>query len=315
MRRRSREWRPARLTWVSALIAVFGIALLLYPTAVGWLSSYNQSQVIREYTAGLDRVDPSKEEQLEQARLYNEALTAGVRIAANANIAVGEGSSSDQSLRYESILRANSRGLMARVKIPAIDLDLPIYHGTGDETLLRGAGHLEGSHLPVGGESTHSVITAHRGLANATMFTNLDRVEVGDQFTIEVFGEVLTYSVNQTRVVEPTDTDTLRVSPGEDLVTLITCTPLGINSHRILVTGERVTPTPIENVLDAGAAPLVPRFPWWILAFTGGVLVVAAFVWRSGFTDPQRAAAKRTPAATPATAPRRSQRTGPRHSQ
>lgn len=285
-----RRWRPARLTWVTAVIALLGLLLLLYPAAASWISSYNQSQIIRTYVSDLDQVQPSQTEQLAQARAYNDALTAGVRLAANANIATGEGVSSDATLVYDEILRANAMGLMGRVKIPSIDVDLPFYHGTDDDTLLRGAGHLEGSHLPVGGPSTHSVITAHRGLANATMFTNLDKVDEGDRFTIEVFGEVLTYQVRQTRVVEPHDTDTLRVSPGEDIVTLITCTPLGINSHRILVTGERVTPTPIVDIEQAGEDPILPRFPWWLVALGGGFILIVGFVWRSGYTDPARIA-------------------------
>lgn len=179
----------------------------------------------------------------------------------------------------------NAQGLMARVKIPAIDVDLPIYHGTSDAVLLEGVGHLEGSSLPIGGPDTHAVLTAHRGLADAAMFTNLDRVKVGDTFTIEVFGEVLTYRVRETKVVAPEDADALRAVPGEDLVTLVTCTPLGINTHRILVTGERITPTPIEDIAAAGQAPDVPGFPWWAVGVLAAILVAEGYVWWSGFND------------------------------
>ena len=174
---------------------------------------------------------------------------------------------------------------MARVKIPSIEVDLPIYHGTDEETLLRGAGHLEGTHLPVGGESTRSVITAHRGLANATMFTDLNRVSEGDSFTIESLGETLVYRVNEIQVIDPTDTGSLQSESGKDLVTLITCTPLGVNTHRILVTGERITPTPAPALHEAGKAPEIPGFPWWALLGTGGILLIGGYLVRRGFVD------------------------------
>lgn len=279
------KWRPGALSWAIVVVAFVGMLVLLYPTVASWLSSQNQSLLIREYTDEIHSVEPAATEQLRRAHEYNDALSAGVRLDANAHVPVGDGTSSDETLNYWSMLSIGQGGPMARIRIPAVGVDLPIYHGTSDETLLRGAGHLQGSHLPVGGASTHAVITAHRGLANATMFSDLDGVTVGDTFTIEVFGEVLTYRVREKRVVEPEDTDTLRPVAGEDLVTLVTCTPLGINSHRILVTGERVTPTPVEDIAAAGDAPDIPGFPWWAVILGAGTLVLSAFVWRSGYTD------------------------------
>lgn len=279
------KWRPGALSWAIVVVAFVGMLVLLYPTVASWLSSQNQSLLIREYTDEIDSVEPAATEQLRRAHEYNDALSAGVRLDANAHVPVGDGTSSDETLDYWSMLSIGQGGPMARIRIPAVGVDLPIYHGTSDETLLRGAGHLQGSHLPVGGASTHAVITAHRGLANATMFSDLDGVTVGDTFTIEVFGDVLTYRVREKRVVEPEDTDTLRPVAGEDLVTLVTCTPLGINSHRILVTGERVTPTPVEDIAAAGDAPDIPGFPWWAVILGAGTLVLSAFVWRSGYTD------------------------------
>ncbi|MFT3798148.1 class C sortase [Microbacterium sp.] len=290
------RWRPGALSWAVVVVAFIGMLVLMYPTVASWLSSQNQSLLIREYTDEIDAVEPSATEQLRLAHEYNDALSSGVRLDANAHVPVGDGVSSDDSLDYWSILSVGTDAPMARIRIPAIDVDLPIYHGTADDTLLRGAGHLEGSHLPVGGPSTHAVITAHRGLANATMFSDLDEVVVGDTFTIEVFGEVLTYRVREKRVVEPEDTDTLRPVEGEDLVTLVTCTPLGINSHRILVTGERVTPTPVEDVEAAGDPPDIPGFPWWAVVLGAGTFALAVFLWRSGYTD-ARARARRLDAA------------------
>ncbi|MEV4668967.1 class C sortase [Microbacterium sp. LWO12-1.2] len=281
----ARRWKPGGLTIIIALLALGGLGAGLYPMTAAWITSYNQSQVLVGYESAIADVEPSAQEQLRQAREYNDALSAGVVLGENANIPVGDGTLSDDSLDYSTILSANAAGLMARVKIPRIDVDLPVYHGTSDAVLDRGAGHLEGSHLPVGGIGTRSVITAHRGLANATMFTDLDRVEVGDTITVETFGRVLTYRVRETKVIEPDQTDTLRAEPGADLVTLITCTPLGINTHRILVTGERITPTPEADLTAAGQEPVIPGFPWWAVLGGGGTLLISAYLLRQGFAD------------------------------
>lgn len=290
--RTARRWNPGPLNSLAALLALAGLLIFGYPSAAGWISSYQQSKLIREYAAEVERANPSAAEQLRMAREYNDALSAGVELEANAHVPTGTGSSSDGALDYRKILAADPDGLMARIRIPSIDVDLPVYHGTEDDTLLRGAGHLEGSHLPIGGPGTHAVITAHRGLASATMFTHLDRVGIGDTFTIEVFGEVLTYRVRETRVVDPDDTDTLRPMEGEDLVTLVTCTPLGINTQRILVTGERISPTPRRDVERAGRASDVPGFPWWIVGGAAGVTVIGGYVYWSGL--PPRPAASRS---------------------
>lgn len=168
------------------------------------------------------------------------SLLAGVELSPDSSIPVGTGQTVSE-IRYRGVLNASADGVMGRVRIESIGVDLPIYHGTDPATLERGAGHLEGSHLPVGGESTRAVITAHRGLATSTLFTHLDRVDIGDRFQIIVLGEVLTYEVIETKVIDPSDSDSLLAEPGRDLVTLVTCTPLGINSHRMLVTGGYLT--------------------------------------------------------------------------
>lgn len=280
-----RRWRPSVLTWLIVVLATAGMIAGLYPMTAAWLSSYNQSKVIKNAEAKIGSLSPGREEQLAAARAYNDALSAGVTLEAGGNIPVGTGSLSDVDLRYNELLNANDEGLMGRIKIPGISVDLPIYHGTSDETLLKGAGHLEGTHLPVGGEGTRSVVTAHRGLANATMFTDLDKVRSGDTFTVEVLGEVLTYRVFDIQVIDPDETSSLRVQPGRDLVTLITCTPLGINSQRIVVTGERITPTPPEDLANAGAAPTIPGFPWWAVIGGLGVVLIGVYCVRQGFVD------------------------------
>ena len=290
--RRRRRWRLSRYSLVPALLALIGMLALAYPTAASWASQYNQSKVVADYSSGVDNADPDAATQIAQAHAYNDALSVGAVLEANTHVPTGAGSAGGDGLDYNAILNANGVGLMARLRIPSIDLDLPVYHGTSDQTLLEGLGHLEGTSLPVGGTGTRSVITGHRGLANATMFTNLDRVGVGDTFTAEVFGEVLTYRVVETKVVEPEQTEELRADPDRDLMTLVTCTPLGVNTHRILVTGERI-PTPDDDV--AGERPDVPRFPWWALALGAGVVLDGIYVWRAGCPARPAAGAHRAP--------------------
>ncbi|MDO5092653.1 MAG: class C sortase [Propionibacteriaceae bacterium] len=287
-------WRFSWASLVPAIIASIGMAVLTYPSIASWISQYNQSQIVTGYEDSVTAANPPPAEQLAQARAYNDALNAGAVLEADTNIPTGAGAIADDSLDYDSILRATSDGLMARLKIPSIDLDLPVYHGTADATLLMGIGHLEGTSLPVGGASTHAVLTGHRGLAQAEMFTHLDRVAVGDTFTVEVFGEVLAYQVVETQVVAPSDTEPLKVAEGRDLITLVTCTPLGINTHRILVIGERILPTP-TGVLDAaGQAPELPRFPWWAVGLAAGTSLLGLYIWWSGYPVKRRDPTGRT---------------------
>ncbi|GAA2235398.1 hypothetical protein GCM10010401_04090 [Rarobacter faecitabidus] len=280
---RERRWRLPKSALFIALVCLTGVTLLLYPSAAAWLAQYNQSRAIDTYNNSLREIGPQqRDEALEEATAYNADLVAGrAVVGAGSRIPTSDGADSG-GWDYETLLRADNDGLMARIKIPAIDVDLPIYHGTDDETLLHGVGHLEGTALPVGGDSTHAVLTAHRGLASATLFTNLDRVNVGDRFVIEVFAEVLTYEVVETQVVEPEDTQTLQPQAGRDLVTLVTCTPVGINSHRILVTGERVHPTPPSDLAGAGHPSDLPRFPWWVAIAGGSLILVGLYVWSAG---------------------------------
>lgn len=290
--RQQRRWKPSILTWCIATLVVAGTTAGLYPSTAAWFTSYNQSKVISTYDEQLKNLTPGRDEQLEMAHEYNKALLAGVSLDKNANIPTGTGVIERQGLDYSAILSANDKGMMARVKIPKIDVDLPIYHGTSDEVLDIGAGHLEGSHLPVGGVDMRSVITAHRGLANATMFTNLDRVERGDMVNIEVFGEMLSYQVIDTKVIDPEDTEVLRAEPGMDLISLITCTPLGINTQRIVVTASRVSPTPPEVAQQVGQVPTIPGFPWWVVIGAGVTGLVSLYVYRQGFTDARLASKK-----------------------
>jgi sortase A len=283
------------LPLVIAVASMIGVGLLLYPSIAAWFSSVEQSQKIDDLTQGItDLGAETLRERLAEARAYNQTLTgAGAAVAANERLPLANDPRAEDTAQYFSMLRGDSEGLMARLKIPSIGVDLPIFHGTSEAVLEHGVGHLEGTALPVGGESTHSVLTGHRGLATSELFTNLDRVSVGDTFTVEVFGDVLTYRVIETEVVEPDDTESLLIRPGRDLLTLVTCTPLGINSHRILVTGEQVIPTPQADIDAAGDSPDVPGFPWWMLVAGGTVLLAVAYVWLSG--RPPKALRSRAP--------------------
>lgn len=179
-------------------------------------------------------------------------------------------------------------GPMARLRIPSIDVDLPVYHGTGDDVLIKGVGHLEGTSLPAGGENTHSVLTAHRGLARATMFDNLHKAKIGETFSIYVLGQTLTYEITETHNVLPDDTESIQLHSGEDLVTLVTCTPLGINTHRYLVTGQRVIPTPEADINAGLADPGIPRFPWWAVISSATLMSAGVYVWHEGRKEPEQ---------------------------
>ncbi|MEV4669142.1 class C sortase [Microbacterium sp. LWO12-1.2] len=292
-RRPSRRWRPSALLILTVIAAVAGATVLTYSPAASWLSSYNQSLLVGDYGDDVDAAAPGPAAQLAEAHRYNDALSSGALLAAHANVPEGDGVI-EGGFDYDNVLRTPS-GVMSRIQIPGIGVDLPVYHGTSEQTLLRGAGHLEGTSLPIGGESTHAVITAHRGLADATMFTDLNRVEVGDLFTVNTFGEVLTYRVVDTRVVDPADTTSIRQEAGRDLVTLVTCTPLGINSHRILVTGERATPTP-PGALEAATGPSeAPGFPWWLLGYGAALAAIAGYAGWAGRTREAVPDARRRP--------------------
>lgn len=278
------------MTVVICLLAVLGSGIGLYPSTAAWFSSYNQAQILKDSLRDMQELDPTAAEQLAMARAYNEALAAGVALESGVTVPTGFGEGAG-GFTYRDILNANAEGMMSRVKIDGIGVDLPVYHGTDEATLLKGAGHLEGSHLPVGGEGTRTVVTAHRGLATATMFNDLVDVKEGDRFTLNTLGEVLTYEVQEIRVIAPDDTAVLRPEAGRDLATLITCTPLGINSHRIVVTGERVIPTPYGDIAAATADPELP-FPWWAVIGGGLGLCIAGYLVRSGVTDARRRAGR-----------------------
>ncbi|MEW6886991.1 class C sortase [Trueperella pyogenes] len=281
------RWRLDKLAFATALLALSATLALTYSPMVSWFSQLQQSREIAQYQRALAageiaRPNYAEPPEIRDAAAYNSALSAGAVLDSFSSVARGVGSAEGSEFVYHDLLNTGDNGLMARVQIPTIDVDLPVYHGTDDETLLKGVGHLQGTSLPVGGQGTRTVLTAHRGLATATMFTDLDKVKEGDIFTIAVLNRVYAYRVFETRVIAPDETEVLTADPARDLATLITCTPLGINTHRIAVTGERVTPTPDEVADVALSAPALPHFPWWAVIQGGMLMLAVAWVWWNG---------------------------------
>ena len=295
-----RHWK---MPWaqVFALLLIFaGTCVFLYPQVASWFSQKEQSR-ITELGLNSMEVPPNsdaayQQEQLDRAHAYNDALASGAVLEVNGHVPVSDGSSANQSFVYEDLLNVDDSGFMGRLKYDALGIDLPIYHGTDDETLRKGVGHLEGTSLPVGGIGTRSVLTAHRGLPEATLFNNLNEAKVGDRFTVSVYDQVLTYEVIKSEVIEPSETQEILADPNRDLVTLVTCTPLGINTHRILVTAERVTPTPQSDIAAAGAVPDLPGFPWWAVILGVEIILISVAIWRLGY-PPKPRAKKEGPAA------------------
>lgn len=220
---------------IFVIMIILGIAIILYPVISNHLSKINYQEIIDNYDFKVAKQKNSYNEQLvNKARKYNSSLTS-LNITDVFQNQIGQSSS-----EYFSVLNVDNNGMMGYISIPKIDIKIPIYHGTSSDILQKGVGHLEGSSIPIGGENTHAVLSAHRGLPSSRLFTDLDQLKVGDTFYIHILDEVLAYRVNQVLVVEPSDIDFLQIVKGKDYVTLVTCTPYAINTHRLLVRGERI---------------------------------------------------------------------------
>ena len=223
---------------------LIGISVLLYPSFSNYWNSKTQSRAIVNYESVLEYLEPEDYSAIFQAAYdYNEALRAVDFPLMNYEEVPG----------YYDTLKIEGTSIIGYVKIDKIGVELPVYHGTSDEVLSRGVGHLEGTSLPVGGESTHSVMSAHRGLPSAKLFTDLDRLELGDTFRITILDQVLTYQVDQIKVITPREIDDLQIVDGKDYCTLFTCTPYGVNTHRLLVRGiriETITEKPVIYVAN-----------------------------------------------------------------
>ena len=220
------------ITLLLILILLAGVSLLLYPTVSDYWNSFHQSRAIASYAEQVANIDDAQYEELwDAARDYNQSLLH----RPNDFLL-----SDEQQEIYKSLLDLGGNGIMGYIEIPMIDVMLPIYHGTEESVLQIAVGHLDWTSLPVGGAGSHCVLSGHRGLPSARLFTDLDKLKVGDVFMLHVLNEILTYEIDQILIVEPQDTDPLLIEPGKDLCTMITCTPYGINSHRMLVRGHRI---------------------------------------------------------------------------
>ena len=222
-----------KLTTILLILAFFaGLSLLLYPTVSDYWNSLHASQAVADYAETVRNLEAEKYEQvLQDARNYNQMLPYK-----HTTFALSE----EDKGAYDTLLDISGTGVMGYIEIPTINISLPIYHGTEDAVLQIAVGHLEWSSLPVGGAGTHCVLSGHRGLPSAKLFTNLDKLVMGDTFVMRVLDEVLTYEVDQILIVEPADVSALMIEAGKDLCTLVTCTPYGVNSHRLLVRGHRI---------------------------------------------------------------------------
>ena len=219
-------------TILLVLILLTGMSLLLYPTVSDYWNSFHQSQAIASYVEAVAEIDNTDYEKMwQEAVAYNEKLKENS----------GRWTPTDEELeKYERLLNVSDTGIMGYIEIPKIKVSLPIYHGTDEAILQIAIGHIPGSSLPVGGKGTHCVVSGHRGLPSAKLFTDLDQLEEGDLFMMRILDETLTYEVDQVRIVEPEELSDLEIDEDKDLCTLVTCTPYGINSHRLLVRGHRV---------------------------------------------------------------------------
>ncbi len=231
-------------TIIIGLIFVVGVCVLLYPTFASWWNGQRQSRAVATYEQAVEQMPQTDYSELyEAAKAYNEKL---YRMGSADTIP-----RPDLIEGYEDALRVSGTSVMGYVTIDKINVNLPIYHGTSDSSLSAGAGHLEGTSLPIGGENTHCVISGHRGLPSARMFTDLDKLDIGDTFQLHVLGDTLAYEIDQIVTVLPTEIEELYIHKGEDLCTLMTCTPYGINTHRLLLRGHRI---PYEEEEEETAA-------------------------------------------------------------
>ena len=253
--------------WLLAVVCgVAALGLMLYPLAGELLSERYHSDIETTYTAAIEDTDAAElTAQREAAEQYN-AMLSGATIT--------EGGASAPPLAYAQQLTVG--GVMCYVDIPIINVYLPVQHGTGAETLEKSVGHVVGTSLPVGGSSTHAVLSAHSGLASSKLFSDIDQLTEGDTFYVHVLGEVLAYEVDSINTVLPTDTSLLQIEEGEDLVTLVTCTPFGINTHRLLVRGHRIPYTPEQATTAAAEKPAASS--WTRYYLTGLTIGLGAMV-------------------------------------
>ena len=259
------------ITLLLSLIFLIGVGLIAYPSFADWWNSFHQSRAISSYLENVAQLDPEQYDQIiGEAEAYNQELAdRGI----NWNMVASE------LARYNSLLSVDDSGIMGYIDIPKIDIMLPVYHGIDESILQVAIGHLQGTSLPVGGQGTHCVISGHRGLPSARLFTDLDKLVEGDTFTLTILDRTLTYEVDQIRTVLPMDLSDLTIEDGKDYCTLVTCTPYGINTHRLLVRGHRTENPNGDADVIADAIQIEPAYiAPFIAAPVLIVLMIGVFV-------------------------------------
>ena len=257
-----------RVTLIIAAVGLFGLGLILYPSVADWWNSFHQSRAVASYAQKVANMDTSEYERiLAEAEAYNNNL---------AKSGINWKMSEEELAAYEKELDVTGTGIMGYITIPKIHVELPIYHGIDDAVLQIAIGHLSETSLPVGGPSAHCVVSGHRGLPSAKLFTDIDKLVEGDTWTVNVLNKTLTYEVDQIRVVEPTDLSNLQIEQGKDYFTLVTCTPYGINTHRLLVRGHRVDNAQGEANVIADALQIEPVYiaPFLAIPFIVVLLII-----------------------------------------
>lgn len=258
---------------------LLALGITLYPIISSRYNDRHQSEIHTVYQEQVRQVDTTAiEEARELAAAYNEAISSSVQLAGSFSGDALLWASED----YDSQLNLTGNGVIGYVEIPAIGVNLPIYHGTDEATLEIGVGHLLGSSLPVGGESTHTVLTGHSGMASQKMFSDLDQLQIGDVFYLEVLGERLAYQVDQIKMVLPTDTSFLGITEGEDYCTLVTCTPFGVNTHRLLVRGTRIPYEEATEIVEVLLEETPQSISTWEQEYIKGICIAIGIVALAG---------------------------------
>lgn len=263
---------------IAIITFLLALGITLYPIISTRYNEQHQSEIHTAYQEQVEQADTSAlDEARASAAAYNESIQPGVQLMD----AFSQEAILSASEDYASQLNITGSGIMGYIQIPVIGVDLPIYHGTDDATLEKGVGHLLGSSLPVGGESTHAVLTAHSGMASQKMFSDLDLLKQGDVFYLDVLGETMAYQVDQIKTVLPYDTTYLGITEGGDHCTLVTCTPFGVNTHRLLVRGTRIPYEEAELIVEETAPEELPESTWE-QEYIKGICIAIGFVVAAG---------------------------------
>lgn len=263
--------RGSRIVFL--LIFLFGFGLSLYPFVGSWFMAHDQSNIVGTYTSETKQLSAE-----EQKQILSDAENYNTKLYQTGGAIVGDASDSLTHENYEKLLDMSGNGIMATLEIPKIGVDLPVYHGTDDSVLSIGVGHIEGTSLPVGGASTHAVLSGHRGLPSSKLFTRLDELVKDDLFYIHVLDQTLAYQINKIEVVEPDEVDALQIEADQDLVSMVTCTPYGLNTHRLIVTGHRVPYKAKQKEEIQQGIPSIRELVFMILPFIFLIILIGLII-------------------------------------